>query len=186
MDQEFLIALGSNLPNGAENSVEICASALERLAGSGVRLTAISRFYRTPAFPAGAGPDYINATCSGMWSGDARSLLDVLHRIEADHDRERLARWGARTLDLDLLTLGHEVVPDSAVVGRWMQIPPAEQPNHTPDHLILPHPRLHERAFVVVPLMDIAADWRHPVLDITVSQMAGRLDPDDKSQVVPL
>ena len=186
MDQECLIALGSNLPNDADGPLEICRSALSDMAAMGLHLRRISRFYRTPAFPAGAGPDYINATCQAQSDLSAQQILDVLHSIEARYERRRDTRWGARTLDLDLLTLGHFVAPDRATFMTWHDLPPEAQANHSPGQLILPHPRLQDRAFVLVPLMDIAPDWRHPVLDRTIAQMHGALDPADVGAVTPL
>ena len=91
-----------------------------------------------------------------------------------------------RTLDLDLLALGDSVVPDEATQTAWRDLPAEEQPRRTPDRLILPHPRLQDRGFVLIPLADIAPDWRHPLTGQTVAQMRDALTPAQTAGIVPI
>ena len=111
------------------------------------------------------------------------AMLDLLHRIEGEMGRERLQRWGQRTLDLDLIACDDMVLPDRETHAAWRNLPPEEQVQRTPERLILPHPRLQDRAFVLVPLADVAPDWRHPVLNLTVLEMRDALDPADLDAV---
>jgi 2-amino-4-hydroxy-6-hydroxymethyldihydropteridine diphosphokinase len=153
----------------------------------GLRPLAVSRFFRTPCFPAGAGPDYVNAAAvvdCGALAPEA--VLAALHRIEALHGRERLARWSGRTLDLDLLAMGGQVRPDAATQAAWRDLAVREQALRAPDRLILPHPRMQDRAFVLVPLCDVAPDWRHPLVGLSVAEMAARLPPADRAGVTPI
>ena len=105
-------------------------------------------------------------------------MLRVLHRIEYLFGRERVSRWGARPLDLDLIGTGRRVLPDAATSLKWMALDPEVQRRSAPETLILPHPRMHERAFVLIPLAEVAPGWRHPVLGRTVAEMAAALPAD--------
>lgn len=183
----ILVALGANLPNGAQSPTETLHAALAALPGAGLRPLRVSPLYATPAFPAGTGPDYVNAavvlTSAGM---GPREILAALHAVEESFGRARVQRWGMRTLDLDLLAVGGEVLPDAETFGLWRDLPPDRQVQAAPDRLILPHPRLQDRAFVLVPLHDVAPRWRHPVLGLTVGAMLKALPAADRAAVVPL
>ena len=181
-----LIALGGNVvsPYGPpELTLQAAASQIERDIGN---VTGKSRFFRTPCFPAGAGPDYVNAAIAVDTTLDAPALMARLHRIEADFGRERVQRWGMRTLDLDLLALGDLVLPDLATHADWRALPVDLQKMRAPDEVILPHPRLQDRAFVLVPLADVAPDWLHPILRLTVAQMLAARPPIERAEVVPI
>ena len=181
-----LIALGSNLSWNGKQSVEILRASLVALAENGVPAAQISRFFRTPCFPAGAGPDYVNAAAILEGNLDAAQILAILHQVEEQFGRERARRWGGRTLDLDLLAVGDTVAPDVATWRVWRNLAVDRQLKDAPDQLILPHPRLQDRAFVLVPLAEVAPDWVHPVHQLTVSAMVAALPPADVEQVRPL
>jgi 2-amino-4-hydroxy-6-hydroxymethyldihydropteridine diphosphokinase len=132
------VGIGANLGDAHENVLD----ALERLAWvPGVRLLRASSLYRTAPIDS-SGDDYINAVAEVDTSLSARGLLAALHDIEQAHGRERPYRNAPRTLDLDLLLYGDEVILEAPT-------------------LIVPHPRMHERAFVLAPLAEIA-----PALEI--------------------
>jgi 2-amino-4-hydroxy-6-hydroxymethyldihydropteridine diphosphokinase len=145
----ILVALGANLPgpDGAP-ALETCrraAAALDRLPG--LRLRALSRWFATAPVPLVAGaPDYVNGVArldaGPRAAPDPATLLAGLQAIEAGFGRVRPFPNAPRTLDLDLLDLD----------GRLRDGPDP----------ILPHPRLHLRAFVLAPLLDVAPGWRHP------------------------
>jgi 2-amino-4-hydroxy-6-hydroxymethyldihydropteridine diphosphokinase len=153
---------------------------------AGIEVAKTSRFFSTPCFPAGAGPDYVNAAAVLHAKLSALDMLQLLHRIEAEMGRERVDRWGTRTLDLDLLGVGDQVLPDINTQTYWRDLPPQIQEQTTPDQLILPHPRLQDRAFMLVPLMDVAPDWMHPVLGLSVAQMCANLPICDIEAVIAL
>ena len=181
-----LIALGGNMPSFVGTPEATLQAALKDLRERGVRVDAVSRFYHTPCFPAGAGPDYVNAAAQVSHDGPPQDLLTLLHQVEAIYGRDRVQRWGQRTLDLDLLAVGDLVLPDLAGFHAWHALPAEDQKMRAPDDLILPHPRLQDRAFVLVPLADVAPGWRHPVLGLNVSEMCAALSPEDVTAVRPL
>jgi 2-amino-4-hydroxy-6-hydroxymethyldihydropteridine diphosphokinase len=132
------IGLGSNLGD----SRSILNSVIDRLRShSQIKVITVSRWYQTaPIGP--PQPDYLNGCATLQTSLEAMDLLNVLHSIESDFGRVRQERWGARTLDLDLL-LYDDLIIDLPT-------------------LQLPHPRMLERAFVLVPLSEIAPDTIEP------------------------
>lgn len=147
------IALGSNLGDRLEH-LQIGAQLLE--AHQGVRVTDKSRIFETE--PVG-GPDnqgaYLNAVVRLESRFSARHLLNVLLEVEHRRGRVRSERWGPRTLDLDLLIHGLERIDEPG--------------------LIVPHPRLHERAFVLEPLADLTLDLEIPGLRTTVQALRTRV-----------
>ena len=183
-----LVALGANLPNGVIGPAETLRAALAAMPDEGLVVERASRLFATPCFPAGAGPDYVNAAaCLRPVRGmEPQQVLAALHRIEARHGRARVQRWGMRTLDLDLLAMGSVVLPDPELAAAWRALPPERQIAATPDRLILPHPRLQDRAFVLVPLAEVAPRWRHPALGLTVAAMLRRLPAADIAAVKAL
>ena len=106
--------------------------------------------------------------------------------MEAAFGRERQTRWGPRSLDLDLLALDDLVLPDLAAWSLWRDLTPEAQARETPDRLILPHPRLQDRGFVLAPLAEVAPDWRHPVTGFDVTQMRDALPTAALDGVEPL
>ena len=184
-----LIALGANLPaDGRDPAATVRHAAEEvgrRLGRAGSAWT-LSRLFRTPAFPPGAGPDYVNAVMDLDSELDPEDMLKGLHRIEAEADRRRESRWASRTLDLDLLDVGGTIRPDPATFRHWLDLDAREQGARAPGELILPHPRLQDRGFVLVPLVDVAPDWRHPVLDRTAAELLAALPPAALEGIRPL
>jgi 2-amino-4-hydroxy-6-hydroxymethyldihydropteridine diphosphokinase len=129
------LALGGNLGDVAAEF----ARALEVLASSdGVTLVAWSRVYRTPPWGVTDQPDFLNMAAAVDVDLSARALLELCLRIEKDSGRVRDRRWGPRNIDIDVIAYGDAQVDE-------------------PD-LTIPHPRAHERAFVLAPLADVAGD----------------------------
>jgi 2-amino-4-hydroxy-6-hydroxymethyldihydropteridine diphosphokinase len=148
-----LIGLGGNLGDVRER-LDAAIAALDVLPG--VAVVARSRFYRTAPWGPVAQPDFINAAIAVETSLPALELLDALLATERAFGRIRDGeRWGPRTLDLDLLAYGDDVI-DS-------------------ERLSVPHPRIAERAFVLMPLADIAANAELPGVG-RISDLLGKID----------
>ncbi len=150
-----------------------------------MRITKISEFYKTPCFPPGAGPDFVNAAIEVQTDLLPHDLLQFLHETEVRFGRERPSRWAPRTLDMDLIACGDVVLPDRALLQHWMDMPLEDQKKLAPEQLILPHPRVQDRAFVLIPLADIAPDWRHPIIGKTVRELVAALPDAEKKGVQP-
>lgn len=182
----ILIALGSNLAGHSDSPVAQLDRAIQEISKNSITIVERSPYYRTPCFPAGAGPDFVNAAIVCECDLAPRALLDVLHAVEQAAGRERAGRWQARVLDLDLLAMGQMILPNVGTYRYWAGLPPARQMRETPPELILPHPRLQDRAFVLQPLLDIVPDWVHPDTGLSVRDMHAALDRQELAQIVPV
>lgn len=152
----ILIGIGSNLPHApAATPRETATAAVAALPTIGVRLVALSRLYTTEPVPASDQPWFVNAVAEVTSDFAPAELLDRLLGLEATFGRIRNEANAARTLDLDLLDYNSRL-SDAA-------------------SLILPHPRLHLRRFVLEPLRDVAPYWRHPRLDRSVAELIAAL-----------
>lgn len=183
-----IVGLGANLPSadaGASEALLVASGILH--AERDISITAISRLWRTPAHPPGSGPDYANACALIATALPPEAVLARLHAIEARFGRDRgTGRWSARVLDLDLIALDAVVLPDAATQAAWVALPPARQAREAPDRLILPHPRMQDRGFVLAPLAEIAPLWRHPVTGLTVAAMLAALPPGGLEGMTPM
>lgn len=183
-----IVALGANLPLSAQKLWATLGSTLGILhKHSDISICSVSRFWRTPAFPAGSGPDYANAVALVSCKVSATELLQILHRVEAGYGRDRTnGRWSARVLDLDLVAFDHLILPDVSHLERWINLPLDQQRIRAPDQLILPHPRLQDRAFVLAPMAEIVPNWRHPLTGRTVAQMLADLPSNALAEISPM
>ena len=184
--KNMLIALGSNATLGGMSPDTLIRAAIEEMQSQTFMIRSVSRLYLSPAFPAGSGPDYVNAVVSAKSTMTPLEALSALHAIEAKFGRQRGLRWAPRTMDLDLLAVESRVSPSRATQIKWRKMPLEDQMRQSPDRLILPHPRIQDRAFVLVPMADVAPDWRHPVLFRTVRQMLDALPPEDVAALQPV
>jgi 2-amino-4-hydroxy-6-hydroxymethyldihydropteridine diphosphokinase len=151
-DQAVVIALGSNLAGGYGSSEALLEAALARLPEAGLKILNRSSWWRSAAWPDPNAPEYRNGVALVEANAGPHEVLDRLLAIERDFGRVRGAPNEARTLDLDLIAHGRLVLD-------------------TPD-LTLPHPRAHDRRFVMGPLAEIAPSWRHPVFGKTAAELA--------------
>jgi 2-amino-4-hydroxy-6-hydroxymethyldihydropteridine diphosphokinase len=148
--QRAYLGLGSNVGDRLAH----LQAAVDGLAGTdGIEVVAVSPVYETE--PVGGPPqdDYLNAVVALDTELTSRDLLDVAHRLEAGEHRVRAERWGPRTLDVDVLLVGDDVVDE-------------------PD-LVVPHPRMTERAFVLVPLSALAPEWAAAIAADPTTDRAG-------------
>jgi len=155
--------------------IDLLQKVFSRLEAESIYCEVQSSWYGSAAYPAGPGPDFVNAVARFRTGLPPADLLAALHRVEQSLGRERTRRWGARTCDLDLLAYEGLVLPDLETYRYWNRLDVGQQQEQTPDQLILPHPRIADRAFVLIPLCEIAPDWVHPVSGLTAKALLARL-----------
>jgi 2-amino-4-hydroxy-6-hydroxymethyldihydropteridine diphosphokinase len=163
---QIFIGLGANLPSpryGAPRAT--LTAALERLAAAGVRIAARSPWYESAPVPVSDQPWYVNAVARVETALTPEALLALLNQVEEAFGRVRGERNAPRIIDLDIIAYGDLVVRGAA--------PP-----------LLPHPRMADRAFVLLPLRDIAPGWRHPQLGRSVEALIAALPPDQTARPV--
>lgn len=147
------IAFGANLSNPRATFLDV----IERLALRGIEVKAASALWKSPAWPPGTNsPDYINAVIRIETNLRPRTLMELLLEIETDLGRTRSVKNAPRTCDLDLIDYAGQISTDA--------------------HCILPHPRMQDRDFVLLPMKDVADEgWRHPKTGENLSEMLSQL-----------
>lgn len=159
MQHIAFIGSGSNLGKRDQQLLE-ARQWIDREVG---RVIGESSVYQTSPWGGIDQPDYLNQVWKIQTDLNPFQVMTALLELEKRANRERTQRWGARTLDLDLLFYDDYRIRT--------------------DFLTLPHPRIQDRNFVLVPLSEIAPDWRHPVFKQTVSYLAAHSPDEEKVQV---
>lgn len=162
-ENAILIAFGANLPTDQYGApAQTLKAALEHLAKDGrVSIKAVSSFYETAPVPVSDQPWYVNGVARVETDLSAHDLLVQLHDVESEFGRVRRERNAARVIDLDLIAYGRELIDEDGGIQ-------------------VPHPRMVERAFVLLPLRDVAPGWVHPVLGRTVEGLISDLPVDQQ------
>lgn len=158
----ILIGIGGNLPSETYGPPRAtCGAALAMLEDHGTRVIKRSRWFESAPVPASDQPWYVNAVIAVECSLAPAALIEKILGVEAELGRERGALNAARTVDLDLIAYDTEVLTGAT----------REQPT-------VPHPRMTERAFVLLPLADVAPDWRHPQTGQGIGELIAQLPAD--------
>lgn len=160
----ILLGLGANLPSAVGPPQKTLEAAIAAFEEAGVKIVARSRWYKTAPVPASDQPWFINGVMRVETQLGPEELLRLMQKIEARFGRQRGVRDAARTLDLDILDYD----------GRIDEAP----------GLVLPHPRMHQRAFVLKPLAEIAPAWRHPKLQEPIAALIAALPPEQKAEPI--
>jgi len=157
------IGIGSNIGDKKGN----CLDAIDRIGRlPGCRVENISRFYLTEPVGVEDSQDwYMNGVLSVITSISALDLMKELLEIEAELGRVRVKRWEPRVIDLDIILFGSKIIQE--------------------DHLVVPHPLMHQRRFVLKPMTDLAPDFVHPVLNKGMGELLLLL-PEDRQAVKPV
>ena len=132
----FLLAFGSNAADDSSANATLLRQAVAKINSHGIEVAELGPIYRTPAFPAGSGPDFANACAVAKSDLSPEAVLGVLHAVESAMGRVRTVRWGQRVIDIDLLAAGDTVFPDRDGLLHWMNLDPTAQARVAPDRLI--------------------------------------------------
>jgi len=164
---QILIGIGANLPSAELGSPRAtCEAALEALQQEGLVLAGVSNWYKSAPVPASSQPWYVNGVIAVQTAMSPAKLMALMAAVEGRFGRIRGQKNAARTLDLDLIAYGDTVM-------GW--------DSDDPNGLTLPHRRMHERGFVLLPLQEIAPQWCHPVMKLSLQEMIAALDPNQQT-----
>lgn len=174
------LSLGSNIGNRLKN----IQKAIKLLKKSGFDIIETSSIYETSPYGVTDQPDFLNLALKGETKFSPEELLKEIKRIEKEIGRKPSREWGPRAIDIDILFYNKEIIniPELQPVRSKLPKATATPSVGTSNGLKIPHPQLHKRKFVLIPLKEIAPRLVHPVLKKTVSQILK--DAGDKGRVV--
>lgn len=166
----IFLGIGGNLPLGEQPVLATLRAAIQAFSEHGIRIDRCSSFYHSRPVPISDQPWFFNAVISCASHLSPHELLRALLTIEEKFGRVRpnngVTKNAARTLDLDIIDYDKRIISDAV--------------------LDLPHPRLSSRAFILLPLFEIAPDWKHPVSGESISSLASKLDPAECADTLRL
>jgi len=180
------LAVGSNLQYDNKTSLAIVRMVYDILNEHEINVIAKSSFWHSSAYPNKLDPPFINSVVEVSTKKEPLELLIILKEIETFLGRKTTSRWSSRTCDIDIISIGQETIPNLRTALLWMNNEEAKKGISTPDQLIIPHPRMHERSFVLGPLNEISQTWMHPVLQKTSKELWESLSDHDKIESYPL
>ena len=151
-DEAIILALGGNLAGDYPSLQALLEAAVLALPSAGLRVVRRSRWWRSAAWPDPTAPAYLNGAALVETALSPRAALAAALTLEARFGRRRTTQNAPRTLDVDLIAYGRRVIDEPG--------------------LTVPHPRAHQRRFVMGPLAEIAPDWTHPTLGKTAATLA--------------
>mgnify|MGYP004006518989 CR=1 FL=1 len=164
-NEDVLVALGANLPSAHGSPRQTLEVALPEIEAQGMKIVARSRWYRSAPVPISSQDWYINGVVSIETDLGPEDVLSRLHMIEDRFGRERGERNAARVLDLDLISWRNQI-------------------SHGETPPILPHPRMHDRAFVLLPMADVVPAWVHPVSGRTLTALIKAIPEDQITEAL--
>ena len=161
------IGIGANLPSlNFSTPRDTCEAAIKELLSFGIVIEKQSSWYRSAPIPTSTQPWFINGIISVKTSMKATELMVLLQSVEKKFGRVRTQKNAARTLDLDLIDYDN-------TISCWEGCEASD--------LILPHPRMHERSFVLLPLFEISPSWCHPVFRTSIEKLIANLDSNQQT-----
>ncbi len=184
----ILVGLGSNLSEGKSGTPRsMLAAALDEMALRDIDVVALSHFYESEPVPKSDQPWFVNAVAAVETRLSPEDLLKNLHDIETKLGRTRRIRWEARIIDLDIIAYDDRIYPLSDDgPDDWYNMAGNDHITHQGQEqlMVIPHPRMHERLFVLKPLMDICPEWMHPVYGKSAKSFARELAAQENKGLI--
>ena len=158
-----ILALGSNLPFGNNSPEQNIKNAYEQIEDCNIKILKKSFIYKSLAYPNKNDPEFCNSAILIETDKDPQKLLETILNIEENFGRIRSVKNSPRTLDIDIISYGDQII---------------EKPN-----LKIPHPEIYKRLFVLLPIKDIDENWKHPAHNITVADKIKEFDQNEVNTV---
>ena len=183
----YILVLGSNLSSKFGNSTETLKKCVVEIRSYlAIESVLESNWYISSSFLDEREPRYVNVGIRLCTNLKPIELLNFTSVLENKFGRKRQKRWGPRTCDIDILLSDQLILPSKLSFKKWMNLNLSDQIKVVPNELILPHPRLQERAFFLKPLNDLQPDWVHPFLKMNAKEMLDSLPPNELENIQEL
>ena len=183
----YVVVLGSNLSSEFGNSDETLKKCVNDIRSyRAIKSVVESKWYSSLSFLDEREPRYVNVGIELNTNLKPVELLNFTSALENKYGRKRQRRWDPRTCDIDILLCDQLILPNKLSFVKWLKLDLPDQIKLIPNELILPHPRLQERAFFLNPLNDLQPDWIHPFLKIKAKEMLDSLPPHELESIQEL
>ena len=179
----YIIALGANLNGSFGSPIKTLKMCIKKLQENDVIIEKKSSWYQSKAFPNPLDPPFVNRCLKVLTHLEPLDFLDLISNIETELGRKRKKRWESRVCDIDILSNNQKILPNLDKFNYWYKMELYNQIVIKPKELIIPHPRIQEREFVLLPLLDIQPNWTHPILNKTVLQLCEELPEKIKNNI---
>ena len=180
----YVVVLGSNLSSEFGNSAETLKKCVDEIRSDpSIELLLESNWYISSSILNKREPRYVNVGIRLSTNLKPKELLNFTADLEIKYGRKRQRRWEPRTCDIDILLCDQLILPSKLYFEKWLKLDFFQQKELSPDELILPHPRLQERAFFLKPLNDLQPDWTHPFLEMKAKEMLDSLPSNELENI---
>ena len=182
----YLISFGANLDSEFGSPMDGLKYAINEFSMFGFNVRQQSKWYSSLSYPDPKDPKYINGCLEMFCEFEPFEVLTKLKNIEKRMGRTTDERWSSRTCDFDILSCRSSknfILPSKKVFRYWFSLPLDKQLKMRPNELVLPHPRMQDRSFVLIPLYDIQPNWIHPVLGVRLISMIDKLSAEQRLAV---
>lgn len=161
----YIIALGANLNGSFGSPIKTLKMCIKKLQENDVIIEKKSSWYQSKAFPNPLDPPFVNRCLKVLTLLKPLDFLDLISNIETELGRKRKKRWESRVCDIDILSNNQKILPNLDKFNYWYKMELYNQIVIKPKELIIPHPRIQDRDFVLIPFCEIEENWIHPVFD---------------------